>query len=995
MRKTRKALSLFLALVLSLSLAVPAMAADIGKLTLNGRTNTGKELSLLTVGAEDISSVTVESGSESKSYDADDCKAGVSNVTLSNGIVYRIYNTTDANGYRTVRFQVTSDLLADVDVTVEKEAAQHKIFANSGFYGQNNNMGGTGTCTMDKAEMTVASGDATYSVTFTPDPGQEITKLNLRVDAENATPTIVDVNSTSATIKGQTFSISKIGEKVKVSCKPMREIYITALTGNETAKHTLTVNTDSFCSSNVTTATLSQGTSKDVTLTPSTGYRIGSVQITTGSGATGTIAANASSVTVSGKQYTLNRKLDGSAVLTVPSIAENITVQANSKDGNTYVEVVTDRYTTCTKEGVNYVTPGDPFSVTFNPRYDDNSLVAIKVTTASGTYRADADDSYVVVGGTYYPIYHGWNGEITINFTSVNTSMKVEVTARDTIHDVDVSTSSYIDADVDYDYIRDGEEMDVTFTPDSGKEVRQIRVTYDGSTYKVNPQEKTYITVDGTRWPISVDYYGVVTLTMKNVQADVSIYASTSATSSTNGSYRITKSEDTHSNISYTGSNPFDDDESTTIRVWTDDNYIVDNVKFTMNGKSKTIEPFETSFVLDGETYNVDWTTNADFEVYFHTVTGNLTVTAKSERGTEKSYNGTPIYNGTYRITQTSDSHSSVTYTGTNPFYYGEASVVSVSTDKNYIISNIRLTMNGRTANIDPFDTSFVLDGRTYYVNWTTNRDCRIYFDTLTANLSVNATSKYGKEVVFNGTNPSFPVYPNNPGYPVNPGYPDGNTGTMPTTTYHPAYMQGYGNGCFGPSNNMTRAQAIAILSRLYVNLSEAGFKTYAYYPSYSDAPANQWYSGYVGYAKQAGLLNVLTGGGSYLKPNAPITRAEFLALLCNFSGQVVTGTVASTRYSDVPANYWYAPYINYCTNMGWVNGYSNGLFQPNTYVTRAEVCVMVNRINGRYPIASNTAYGTYFYDVPASYWAYADIMEATTSHYVSNVSGGVEIWSR
>ena len=51
MRKTRKALSLFLALVLSLSLAVPAMAADIGKLTLNGRTTTGQELSRPTVGA--------------------------------------------------------------------------------------------------------------------------------------------------------------------------------------------------------------------------------------------------------------------------------------------------------------------------------------------------------------------------------------------------------------------------------------------------------------------------------------------------------------------------------------------------------------------------------------------------------------------------------------------------------------------------------------------------------------------------------------------------------------------------------------------------------------------------------------------------------------------------------------------------------------------------------------------------------------------------------
>jgi len=54
-----------------------------------------------------------------------------------------------------------------------------------------------------------------------------------------------------------------------------------------------------------------------------------------------------------------------------------------------------------------------------------------------------------------------------------------------------------------------------------------------------------------------------------------------------------------------------------------------------MGGDSATVEPFDTSFKLDGETYYVDWDTNADFEVYFDTLTDDLSINAKSERGTE------------------------------------------------------------------------------------------------------------------------------------------------------------------------------------------------------------------------------------------------------------------------------------------------------------------------------------------------------------------------
>ena len=149
-----------------------------------------------------------------------------------------------------------------------------------------------------------------------------------------------------------------------------------------------------------------------------------------------------------------------------------------------------------------------------------------------------------------------------------------------------------------------------------------------------------------------------------------------------------------------------------------------------------------------------------------------------------------------------------------------------------------------------------------------------------------------------------------------------------------------------------------------------------------------------MGYAKQVGALSVLPSDNTgNLYPNKPITRAEFVALMCKFANISVNGTTNASRYNDVSSSYWAVKYINYATTAGWINGYTNGNFGPNDSLTRAQICVMLNRATGRIANGSGAIYARSFKDVSPVFWAYNDIGEATTSHTVVSISNGIEVW--
>ena len=104
----------------------------------------------------------------------------------------------------------------------------------------------------------------------------------------------------------------------------------------------------------------------------------------------------------------------------------------------------------------------------------------------------------------------------------------------------------------------------------------------------------------------------------------------------------------------------------------------------------------------------------------------------------------------------------------------------------------------------------------------------------------------------------------------------------------------------------------------------------------YSSHWANKEITGWL--AK--GLLKGNTDGS--IKPDNPITRAEFAALLNRIFGFTEKG---NTSFSDVKPGDWYAGDIACAVKAGVLQGYGNGTIKPEAYLTRQEASVALARI--------------------------------------------------
>ena len=104
------------------------------------------------------------------------------------------------------------------------------------------------------------------------------------------------------------------------------------------------------------------------------------------------------------------------------------------------------------------------------------------------------------------------------------------------------------------------------------------------------------------------------------------------------------------------------------------------------------------------------------------------------------------------------------------------------------------------------------------------------------------------------------------------------------------------------------------------------------------------------------GDANPATGELTHnFRPNDYITRAEVAALVFRLSTGL-TDTNAANHYalygnfSDVPKDAWYAGYVGYCANAGYIKGYDTfegGRFGPTDYVTGYQATAMILRAMG------------------------------------------------
>ncbi|GMK39936.1 hypothetical protein PCCS19_29910 [Paenibacillus sp. CCS19] len=178
------------------------------------------------------------------------------------------------------------------------------------------------------------------------------------------------------------------------------------------------------------------------------------------------------------------------------------------------------------------------------------------------------------------------------------------------------------------------------------------------------------------------------------------------------------------------------------------------------------------------------------------------------------------------------------------------------------------------------------------------------------------------------------------------------------------AYVNGYPDGTFRPSQAVTRAEMASILSRA------AGDEDSSEAVSFTDGASFGWAADAIANVSSLGLMTGYEDGS--FQPSKAITRAEMAVIVARWLG--LEGD-ATSSFTDT-ADHWSASYIALVAEAGIMTGYPDGSFKPEQYLSRAEAVTIINRILGL-ELTTDVSTPTWS-DVPATHWAFEAIEAAS-----------------
>lgn len=181
------------------------------------------------------------------------------------------------------------------------------------------------------------------------------------------------------------------------------------------------------------------------------------------------------------------------------------------------------------------------------------------------------------------------------------------------------------------------------------------------------------------------------------------------------------------------------------------------------------------------------------------------------------------------------------------------------------------------------------------------------------------------------------------------------------------------------PEAGITRAEVATIFYRLLKE--DVRDRVTSDVNDFSDVASGDWFNVTVSSLAQMGVIAGYEDGS--FRPNAPITRAEFAAIATRFFAERGV-TYNEGLFADITGDEWFADVVAAAADRGLLCGYPDGTVRPNTTITRAESCAVVNRTLDRRPDAKHLLPAgemRVWPDNPADGWYYADMQEATNGH--------------
>jgi parallel beta-helix repeat protein len=151
---------------------------------------------------------------------------------------------------------------------------------------------------------------------------------------------------------------------------------------------------------------------------------------------------------------------------------------------------------------------------------------------------------------------------------------------------------------------------------------------------------------------------------------------------------------------------------------------------------------------------------------------------------------------------------------------------------------------------------------------------------------------------------------------------------------------------------------------------------------AFKDVPNNYWAQTFI---QELASRNIIKGfpDGNF-RPNDPVTRAQFAALLSQAMNRPTKRS--NVTFADVASNFWAATAIQKAYTTGFMSGYSATTFRPNENISRVQILVSLANGSGYAPTKpANTTLQLYSDATTIPAYARNSVAAATENRMVVN----------
>lgn len=682
--------------------------------------------------------------------------------------------------------------------------------------------------------------------------------------------------------------------------------------------------------------------SRSFAFAPTEGYDLSQLIITDGEFSDrADVASLDKDLTMNGVAYPIRyeSKIDAQgtsvirATVSIPAAQDDITLSAEAVSSE-YTVTATSQSGATVSTGTAKLNKGEAYTMTAKP---DGNLYAI--TRADLTIGQNKTSVALSKGcdetSQGYRFTMDAEGVLTVYCGGVTSSATIELKTAEREPDSDevlvtVHTGRGIDSEVSKDIVKKGSNYTVSFSANRGYAIDALTLEADGKTAYSTPNTNT-VFIGTNAYRVSGNNSGC-TVYLTDLQSNItvsaeSVYDSDNLLVETSAGTGVRIDKDCGSSVEIGTDVDFE------IYVTDEDKYELDRITLRVGDSSRTVDADETSIRVGGETYRMTTDSDGVVHLYVTDIDKPVRVSATADR-----------INTSHKVTVKSSSHLGISKNTGSSVSHGSDVKFTVKPDSGYTVDTVTLKIGSQSATAYAGASIIAVAGVAYDMERSDNGTVAVYVDNVRADVTISAEA----EKVSSGS---------------------GSNGKISIDRFVKSpFFVGY-NSQFHPEDNMMRAEAVQMLVRMTNADADAD------YPSagFSDVQTNDYYTDALDAFAYGGIVDLNT---AYFRPYVPITRAEFVEMMYRLD---TTGSYNGTaRFYDVYAGMPESDAIAYCADRGWVNGYPDGSFRPNGYITRAEAAAVVNRTMGR-TLASSNLSSVHYMDVPQNHWAYDDILIASS----------------